>query len=129
MIANKGEIMSQHVELMILLNTEVWSEEQNETSDYVKCGTLLCQAQLIPPSQECIDECMTKSWVDVTVDGVPFRLFANYVINLMGDTGEVLIPQLLASVVISRPDTKYALSKDGSAWKAYWGVDEPEEGE
>jgi len=121
--------MSNTLELMILLNAEVWGDTPENQSDYERCAGIMCDVHRLPQTDANKSELMDKIWVDCTVNEVPFKMWCNSVVNILGDKGQVLIPSLVAEAKgnITRPDTRFEIGFNSGEWFKYWGVEQPEQ--
>ena len=118
-------IQNSTLELMVLLNAEVWGKTAENQTDWQRCAILMCEAHRLVADDSNKKTLMTYGWVDCTVNEVPFKMWCNYIVNILGDKGQVLIPALevAAKEAIVRPDTKFEIGFKSSEWFALWGVD------
>jgi len=124
-------IQNGTLELMILLNAEVWGDTAENESDWQRCAAIMCDVHRLPRTAENMQRLMTDGWVECTVSDVPFKMWCNSVVNILGDKGQVLVPALVAEAkeAITRPDTKFEIGFNSGEWFNFWGVDPTEQGE
>ena len=122
-------IQNGTLELMILLNKEVWGDTPENEADWQRCAAIMCDVHRLPQTDANKQTLMDQGWVECTVSEVPFRMWCNSVVNILGDKGQVLIPSLVAEAkqAITRPDTKFEVGFNSPDWFEFWGVDKREE--
>lgn len=119
----------KRLELMVLLNTEVWDIAE----DYQRASILMCLVHRIPATETNKTDIMDRNkagnpWVECEKeDGTVFYKWVNSIENVLGDNGQVLIPGLIAAAQsqITRPDTKMEIGFDSNDWFEFWGIVEP----
>ena len=123
-----GTIRNRTLQVMVLVNAEVWNDTTSE--EYIRCETLMLDMYMRAANDANKAKVMSDdTWNDVTVSGVPFKFFCDSDVNIQGDRGSVLIPQFIAKAQqeIIRPDTKFAVGFEPAEFQALWGVDAPPE--
>jgi hypothetical protein len=118
--------MAKYLQLMVLLNSEVWDNAE----DYERAAQLMCLVYRIPATEKNKTSIMDRGKVGnpwnicEKADGTEFYSWQNSIENILGDNGEVLMPAIItqAKAQISRPDTRFEVGFEAQEWFEYWGV-------
>ena len=121
-------IQNGTLQVMVLLNAEVWGDTAENQTDWQRCAAIMCDIHRLPRTEANMTALMTEGWVNCKVGEDDFKLWCNSVVNVLGDKGQVLIPALVAEAkeAITRADTRFEIGFNSSEWFAYWGVITPE---